>query len=492
MKMKKLWVLLIYTLFLHANMLPQNVLGKNCLKYYHSYEGQSEHNAFVYAREKETGKDRCNWAYGYATVEEAIDSAMKNCQSFTLNAECKLLYTDGVFNVEDGAFTSLTPVDATPLSKEEISSRMEEAKAVILGNCLPFFEKFLHVDEHKSFAYSVDANRHYACGYSYRNQTEKTSKKQAIKSCNDNKVKRGNKAPISECKVYATNKKILLIAKDYDLKPLPKAIKLTPEAYDKKLKQANMFIKNWPCRIQYKYYLKSKPHNAFYLIEDKNGQQMCGRSEGRFTSDSAKEKAKEHCEQQAQVNHINGVCQLLSSDLVFLGKKEMFKTAKKVEVIHHNTPEVKKKNKTQMMKKESVTNDNMIDMSKPLPLYRTLQVTAETLNKDLPMKIDDELRFDSVDAEKNKMTFNYTLVHLTNKEISAEKFKSLIYENIKSQACVEKDFQILLKKGMFLDYYYVGKDKKEIARFAFEAKTCGLLTNVEQIRKNILNLIKKK
>jgi len=83
-------------------------------------------------------------------------------------------------------------------------------------------------------------------------------------------------------------------------------------------------------------------------------------------------------------------------------------------------------------------------------------------------------------------------VHLTNKEISAEKFKSLIYENIKSQACVEKDFQILLKKGMLLDYHYVGKDKKEIARFAFEAKTCGLLTNVEQIRKNILNLIKKK
>ena len=471
--MHKIYYLLVLSLWLHADMLPQNVLGKNCLKYYHSYEGQAKHNAFVYAREEKTGKDRCNWAYGYATQEEAIDSAMKHCQSAILNAECKLLYTDGVFKVEDGAFSSLTPIDDTPLSKEEIDARMKEAKAVILGNCLPFFEKYLHAEEHKSFAYSVDENGWYACGYSYRNQTEQLSKKQAIKSCNNNKRKRGKKVPSSECKVYATNKKVLLTANDYNIKPLPKTVKLTSEAYDSKVKEAQSFIKSWPCQIQYKYYLKSKLHNAYYLVEGKNGQQICGRSEGLFNSDIAKQKAKESCQKHARDSHMVGNCKLLSFDLEFVGKKELFQTPKKEQV-----------------EKKHVKHEKKIDMNKPLPLEKTLIITAETLNKDLPMIIDEELRFDRVEAKKNKMTFHYTLVHLTDKDISAEKLKSLLYEDLKSQACAEKDFKVLLKKGMLLDYHYVGKDKNDITTFSFEAKTCSLKTNLERL-KGLLNNMKK-
>ena len=90
-----------------AAMQPENVLAKHCLKNYNNtYLSQKDHRAFVYAREKETDKDRCNWSYGYATTQEAIDSAMKGCQSVLLNAECMLVDTDGEFTVKEGEFTT--------------------------------------------------------------------------------------------------------------------------------------------------------------------------------------------------------------------------------------------------------------------------------------------------------------------------------------------------------------------------------------------------
>jgi len=69
--MYKVYYLLVLSLWLHADMLPQNVLAKNCLdSYKNSYLSQKEHKAFVYAREAETDKDRCNWAYGILLLKK--------------------------------------------------------------------------------------------------------------------------------------------------------------------------------------------------------------------------------------------------------------------------------------------------------------------------------------------------------------------------------------------------------------------------------------
>jgi len=51
------------SLALQADMLPKNVLASNCLQdYKNNYLSKKTHKAFVYAREKDTGKDRCNWS----------------------------------------------------------------------------------------------------------------------------------------------------------------------------------------------------------------------------------------------------------------------------------------------------------------------------------------------------------------------------------------------------------------------------------------------
>jgi len=311
--------LLPHTLF--ANMQPKNVLAKSCLEYYKTYEGQGKHKAFVYARETETGKDRCNWAYGHASAKEAVDSAMKGCQSVMLNAECILLDSDGTFKVADGTFTALEPADDTPLSEEEKKKLSDEAKSLILGNCSPFFTKnYLEAKGHKSFGYSIDANGHYACGYSYGNQTEKISKKRAIKSCEDNKLKRGKKAPKSPCKVYATNKHILLHEKDFGVDMEKKEeVFLSSKVYSEKLAQAKETIDDGACLLQMKYYLRGEMQQAYYFAKA-DGKQACGREEGAFTLKQAKEKAKKSCEKMAKEQKIKAECKLFAQNFEIVAK----------------------------------------------------------------------------------------------------------------------------------------------------------------------------
>jgi len=463
-------------------MQAKNVLAKACLEYYHKYEGQKKHKAFVYAREKETGKDRCNWAYGYVTVEEAIDSAMKNCQSFMLNAECILLYTDGIFKVADGTFTPLKPVDDTPLSDEEKKKFSEEAKSLILGNCSPFFTKnYLEANGHKSFGYSIDANGHYACGYSYGNQTEKISKKRAMKSCEDNKLKRGKKAPKSPCKVYATNKQILLNAKDFGIDIEKKEeVFLSSEVYSKKLAQAKEMIDDGACLLQMKYYLRGEMQQAYYFAKD-NGKQACGREEGAFTLKQAKEKAKKSCEKMAKEQKIKAKCKLFAQNFEIVVKASDY-------LDEYKPKKEKKPNKDKKEKENAVSK---ADMQKPQTLVKSLQMAVDAMNKTLPSKIDEEVRLDSVSSQGKKMTFHYTLVHLDNWSMPKLKLQSLMYDDTKSQVCSDKDTQGLLKRGASIAYRYVGKDKKSIDTFVFDAKSCGLTTNKEKLRKLLKNIGKK-
>jgi len=329
--MLKIVYFLIISLSLHSEILPKNVLGSNCLQNYtNSYLSQKSHKAFVYAREKKTGKDRCNWSYGYNTIKEAVTSAMKGCQSVLLNAECTLVDTDGVFKVAKGAFSILTPADNTPLTKAEKAKITQQAQGLILGDCLPFFtKKYLDAKGHKSFAYSIDQNGNYACGYAYKNQSEKISKKTAIDACKRNKLKRGDKTPKSACKVFATNKTILLSANDFGIKIEPKQdIFLDEDTYAKRLAKAKEIIGENACLMQMKYYLRGEMQQAYYFAKSVDFQ-ACGRKEGAFTLQMAKDDAKKACEKMAKRNGIQKPCKLLAQNYEIVGKPSDFETVAK-------------------------------------------------------------------------------------------------------------------------------------------------------------------
>lgn len=319
-------MLLLSPLLLSADMLPQNVLAKTCLdSYKNTYPAQKNHKAFAYARERDTDKDRCTWANKHSSIQDAIDSAMKHCQSFALNAECKLVDTDGVFKVADGTFNPLLPIDDKPLTQSGKEALKKEAKTLILGNCLPFFSKnYLSAKGHKSFGYSIDSNGNYACGYSYSSQTRNISKKRALKSCNENKLKRGKKAPKSACKSYAVANKILLKEADFGIKAdVKKDIYLSSEQYSKMLASAKEIIDDGACLMQMKYYLRGKEHQAYYLAKH-DGKQACGRKEGGFTLEVAKDQAKKNCEKMAKKNSIAGQCKLLAQNFEIVAKPSDF------------------------------------------------------------------------------------------------------------------------------------------------------------------------
>jgi len=318
----KYLLLILLSSSVFAELKPENVLARSCLDYYNNkYLNKKQHQAFVYAREAKTDKDRCNWANGYKTAQEAIDSAMKGCRSRVLNAECKLVSSDGVFKAKEGDFTFLEPLDDSTLSDNQKKKLKEEAKNIVLGNCLPFFDKFLEAKGHKSFGYSIDANGDYACGYSYKNQTKNASERQAIKSCNDNKLKRGKNAPKSACKVYANNKKILLKANDFGIKLSPKSDKyLSSNEYKTHLEQAKVMIDDGACLMQYKYYLRGSQHQAYFFAKSKKGKQACGRVENAFTLDIAKQKAKKRCEEMLKKNKIKADCKPFAENFKLVAK----------------------------------------------------------------------------------------------------------------------------------------------------------------------------
>jgi hypothetical protein len=132
-----------------------------------------------------------------------------------------------------------------------------------------------------------------------------------------------------------------------------------------------------------------------------------------------------------------------------------------------------------------------VDMNTPVSLEESLKISAEVMNKSLPVMIDAELRHDKVMAEGKKLIFKYTLVHFTKEEMSAHKLKSLMEEDTKKEVCSDKDSQMILKKGLTMVYDYSDKNKQYIAKFVFDAKACGIETDIDTL-KNLLNLVKKK
>ena len=159
-----------------------------------------------------------------------------------------------------------------------------------------------------------------------------------------------------------------------------------------------------------------------------------------------------------------------STDALFADMKE------KVEKLVNETKNPKEKKETE----------------KSMPLADTLQFTAKTLNKDLPKMMDEELRFDHVDAKGKKMIFVYTLVHQTRWSMPSKNLRDLIYDDIKSQVCSDKESQGLLERGMVVAYQYSGKDNKPIDTFTFDAKACGLHTKADKLMYLLHTMSQKK
>jgi hypothetical protein len=186
----------------------------------------------------------------------------------------------------------------------------------------------------------------------------------------------------------------------------------------------------------------------------------------------------------AKAQGIKQPCKLLAENDKIVGKLSDFSVVQLVSKKFE--PEV---SKSQNVKKDTKPKE---DMSASVPVAKALDIAAKTLNKGLPKMTDSETRLERVAAQKSKMIYDLTLVHFTNWSMPFMKLKSLLYKDLKTQVCSDEESQMILKKGVSISYRYSDKDARPIGTFDFDAKTCGLTTNLERIKKNILHMIKKK
>jgi len=115
-----------------------------------------------------------------------------------------------------------------------------------------------------------------------------------------------------------------------------------------------------------------------------------------------------------------------------------------------------------------------IDMRTPVSLAESLEISAEMMNKTLPMMVDAELRHDKVETKNNTMTLKFTLVNFTKEEMDAQKLRSLMEEDIRHNVCEDVDSQMMLIQGMKIVYDYVDRNNKYITQFIYDDKVCEL------------------
>ncbi len=309
---------------LYAQIDPKNILLNKCLfsytKYYPYLKG---HKAFAYARVALGEEEYCTWSHGASSIEIARASALAACRQQKIDAECKIIDVNNTWLVQEGDFSIIIPPANKPLSQESYTILLNEAKKLVLGECLRLFDRHLKQKEHKVFAYSIDADGKYACGTTQAYQTLRQAALDAMQRCEEAKKSMGQDAPKHRCLPLSDGKKILAGVNDYNL-TLHKKSNIFPNTQDfhNYINQAKKDFFG-ACLTQYKYYLRLKDHRAFYIAKSAKGEIACGYSFNQFTIDTAKKTAYEKCKTSAKFKKIDQPCTLYSLDL--LSDKELEK-----------------------------------------------------------------------------------------------------------------------------------------------------------------------
>ena len=339
---------------------------------------------------------------------------------------------------------------------------IELPENVLGANCLKDYQtKYLKIEGHKAFAFGRDkATGKVGCGWSYGYENIEETKTVAVKQC-------AKYISQTHCKVVDIDGQFMLEQKSKDF--LDKLINKTEKSKVVELAKSAI-VGN--CLPFFNGYLKDKEIKVFAYAIDADGKHACGKTHNHTSLKLAREIALKSCEKNKVEKGKNGPtspCEIYAEGNRLLLKRE-------------NIPNVLSKEVSELLKLSKATG-NKIDWKKELeqkiekvkvtPLATTLALTAKTLNKNLPEMLDDELRFDMVQAVENKMMFFYTLVHHTNKNMSSKKLNKLLYEDVKRQVCDVPSSKALFKRGMRIDYIYRGIDMKKITMFSFNAKVCG-------------------
>jgi len=107
-------------------------------------------------------------------------------------------------------------------------------------------------------------------------------------------------------------------------------------------------------------------------------------------------------------------------------------------------------------------------------LAANLKSSAEELNGQTPLQLDEETQMQSVVALQKTLTFNLRLPRTSSESVDRAAFERTARENLNHTVCQSKATRDLIDLGVQYVYLYYGNDGKLITRFAIDKYRCGV------------------
>lgn len=99
--------------------------------------------------------------------------------------------------------------------------------------------------------------------------------------------------------------------------------------------------------------------------------------------------------------------------------------------------------------------------------------TSKKINAHLPMMVDSETRWDTTICIGKRMSYIYTMVNLTEKDIDKIAFAYEIKTMLVKNLCSNQDMVKMLKMGVQYDYMYKDMNGILIASININKSHCG-------------------
>ncbi len=99
---------------------------------------------------------------------------------------------------------------------------------------------------------------------------------------------------------------------------------------------------------------------------------------------------------------------------------------------------------------------------------------ANKLNKQLPMAVDRDTRWDSISPGVGRQfTYYYTFVNLQSQEFDRAAWHREASSILRNKVCTNPDMEVFFKNGVSISYSYQGKDGGHVGKVTLSPSDCG-------------------
>lgn len=99
---------------------------------------------------------------------------------------------------------------------------------------------------------------------------------------------------------------------------------------------------------------------------------------------------------------------------------------------------------------------------------------ADQINKQLPMSVDRDTRWDSTQAGPGRaFTYHYTIVTARAADIDTVGFYQAMSSRLRNSVCSSSDMKVFFINSVTVSYSYRGSDGRHISKVAITPRDCG-------------------